>query len=505
MEELEKIEEINIRHPEKYKLANVFISKGAYSWKNIETMVFNQAVSKPEKRYDPQSKTIKTMATVSISEIDALRYKNGEYNYERAKKVADNLSKAFIRIEDRENKKYMHINILERVYYAGGTFQLVFTDSAASMGFIGPKRDYTTVLNAVNKLSSGNSIRLYQNLKSRCFGKTDENGYYTWVVEVDRLKLLMGYINTEDEEFYKSEKEYGLDSDDLQVIDVMKKKMTNSGHGQKESPGVPYITFAEFRRKAVDPFVKEINEKMDISVRWEKVGLKWNRVEKIKFFIKPNDRNKPSDEEIKKMLFAMSGFITVNDIGWTVDQLRGLLEASGYDVKLVQDKYQMLLRQDPAKIKNRFGWVMDAVRFGFEDSGTVDDAVEVEAVEEDPFEKLWNGYPKRTRRDMITKKAKREIEAVGFEQVEKALENYLSVIDENHRNGFNRAYMSGGQFFTNGYKDYLPAVFDKMTDEEKGYIGNKGNKFTANEKRTSMDYAAMAEQEEMDKVLHGFD
>jgi hypothetical protein len=64
--------------------------------------------------------------------------------------------------------------------------------------------------------------------------------------------------------------------------------------------------------------------------------------------------------------------------------------------------------------------------------------------------------------------------------------------------------MSGGQFFSKGYRDYLPAVFDKMSDEEKGYIGNK-NRFADNVERTSMDYEKLAHDEEMYKVLHGFD
>lgn len=505
MEDLSKVEEIRLEHPSKFPMSNIFISKGLYSWKNIEKQLFDVAISKPEKRYDPQTKKIKMIATVSVSELDALKYKGGGINYERAKQAADSLGKAFIRIEDKEHNRYAHVNVLERCTYDSGQYTLVFTDSIVSMGFVSPKKNYTTILQGVNVLSNSFSIRLYQNLKSKCFGKTDENGYYVWTVDVDRLKLLMGYINTEDEEFYKSEKENGLDSDDLHVVDVLKTKMVKSGHGRDMNPAVPYQNFSEFSRHALVPYVKEINEKMDIAVSYKKVQTKGHRIEKLKFFIKPNDDNKPSEDEIRKMLFMLSDIITARDIQWTASQLRELLAESGYNINIIREKYRLLLKQDPDKIRNRFGFMIDAIRYDYKDDAE-ENAVETDAEmkEADVFDQLWAVYKRRTRLDMITKKVRREIEAVGLSEMMKAISNYESVIEENRRNGFNRVRMSGGQFFSKGYRDYLPAVFDKMSDEEKGYIGNK-NRFADNVERTSMDYEKLAHDEEMYKVLHGFD
>lgn len=504
MEELKKVEEIRLEHPDKFQLANVWISKGSYSWGDIEKQLFDVAISKPEKRYDPQTKKIKTVATVSVSELNALKYKSGGINYDRAKKAADSLAKAFIRIEDKEHNRYSHINVLERCTYDCGQYTVVFTDSIVSMGFISPQRDYTTVLQAVNRLSSSYGIRLYQNLKSKCFGRTDENGYYTWTVAVDRLKLLMGFINTEDEEFYKSEKENGLESDDLHVIEILKTKTVKSGHGHDENPAVPYINFSEFKRRVIDKNIKEINDKMDISVTWKKVQTKGHKIEKLKFFIKANDRNKPSEEEIKKMLFLMNDFITVSDIGWTATQLRELLSTAGYSVETVRNKYRLLMKQDPAKIRNRFGWLIDAIKYDYEED-IPEDIVDISTDEtaDDIFDAAWQMYQKKTRKDLVTKKVRREIEMVGLDTIKQAIANYESVIEQNRKNGFSRQRMSGGQFFSKGYRDYVPAVFDKLSDEEKGYIKEK-NKFTGSESRTDTDYAKMAEQEEMYKVLHGF-
>ncbi len=497
MREIETLADKN-----QFKLANVWI-KSNYRWGNIETQVFNLAIEHPEKHIDIQTNTVKYISKINISDVKALTTQSGQVNYLRASEAAASLRSAFIRIENKEKKKFSYINALERCDYENGQFTVVFTDSAVAAGYIFPQRDYTKVLQTVNVLSDATCIRLYQTLRSHCFGHIDKNGYYHYLVGVDELKLRIGLVNVNDPAFKKSEDKFGLDSDDTAVLEQIKNEVDPKTGKSK----VPYKKFSDFKNRVLMPYLKEINQYTDISSVFNTIKT-GRAVSKLDFLIHLN-REVPNEEEISRRIELMNHFITTRDAMWTKQQLIDLLAAANYNVDIVRDKYMMLLNTEEGKVKNRFGWLMDAIQNDYNDdelkgTGNIIDLDSLELTG-DVFDRAWLLYKKQTRKDMITKKVRREIESVGFEAISKAIANYDSVIDQNKENGFNRARMSGGVFFSGAYKEYLPDVFSKKTDEEKGFIPPKknANQFL-NTGRSSTDYAKMAEQEEMDKVLHGF-
>ena len=211
MREIETLADKN-----QFKLANVWI-KSNYRWGNIETQVFNLAIEHPEKHIDIQTNTVKYISKINISDVKALTTQSGQVNYLRASEAAASLRSAFIRIENKEKKKFSYINALERCDYENGQFTVVFTDSAVAAGYIFPQRDYTKVLQTVNVLSDATCIRLYQTLRSHCFGHIDKNGYYHYLVGVDELKLRIGLVNVNDPAFKKSEDKFGLDHDIIKL------------------------------------------------------------------------------------------------------------------------------------------------------------------------------------------------------------------------------------------------------------------------------------------------
>lgn len=499
-----KVEEIASEHPSKFPLANLWINT-AYRWGNIEKQLFDLAISKPEKRLDIETGLPKAIAHVSVAEINALRQPDGQINYNRAKEAANTLASAYIRIEDRSRRIYERINMLERCTYDHGMYTIVFTDSFVQRGYIYPVKDhpdggYTPLIQAVNILSDSYAIKFYQILRMHCFGTPDIDGNYIYDEEVDRLKFLMGFINPGDKAFLQSEKKYGTDSDDIAVINDLK--------GQKDDNGkqkVPYVKYNDFKRYVLDKYIKEINKEMDISVAYHTLRTSGKTVRKLRFYIKLNENKKPDAEELMRRLQYIAGFLTVQDMVWTRTQLSALLSAAGYSTDIVHIKYDLLLKQDAGKIRDRFSWLLSAIQnnYGEEITGTGDIIDEKADDSLDTFERLWQLYPKKTRSDLCTKNVKRDVNSVGFDKIKQAIDNYELVIEQNRKNGFNRSRMSGGAFFSGGYKDYLPKNFDNKSDEEKGYIKSR-NAYTGKEQRTSMNYEELAEKEEMEKVLHGF-
>lgn len=82
---------------------------------------------------------------------------------------------------------------------------------------------------------------------------------------------------------------------------------------------------------------------------------------------------------------------------------------------------------------------------------------------EEYFNNLWNLYPKKRGKDKVSKKSKREIFEVGFEEMKKAIERYKA-----EREFKDDQYtMYGSTFFNSGYKDYL---VDNSVSEKKGWL-----------------------------------
>jgi predicted phage replisome organizer len=79
------------------------------------------------------------------------------------------------------------------------------------------------------------------------------------------------------------------------------------------------------------------------------------------------------------------------------------------------------------------------------------------------FEDLWELYPKKKGKDKVSKKSKKEIYKIGFEEMKKAIERYKA-----EREFKDDQYtMYGSTFFNSGYKDYL---VDNSVSEKKGWL-----------------------------------
>ena len=87
------------------------------------------------------------------------------------------------------------------------------------------------------------------------------------------------------------------------------------------------------------------------------------------------------------------------------------------------------------------------------------------------FESVWQLYPRKEGKSGVTKKAKEEIEKVGYERIAKAIKKYSAMVE-----GKDKQYILMGSTFFNGrYKDYLddeePKEKPKPKEPEIDYTG----------------------------------
>ena len=76
------------------------------------------------------------------------------------------------------------------------------------------------------------------------------------------------------------------------------------------------------------------------------------------------------------------------------------------------------------------------------------------------FDHLWSLYPKKRGKSSVSDKQKRKILEVGQENMEAAIRNYITEIEQN---GTDMQYVKNGStFFNSGYYDYLPDNFSPL-------------------------------------------
>lgn len=191
------------------------------------------------------------------------------------------------------NKALEVTSLIEQVSYESRKVEVLWTQSARN--FLELKGGYTKLeLETMMKLSA-NAYRLYATLKSMQYRHQNEIE-----IGLEELKKNMGLINTSEQIKRNHNGKYAV------VVKDLEYKLSTK-----------YELFADFKKRALDPSVKEINEKTDLTIAYKKKNNSKHRVEAIIFTIQMGGDNK--DVVKFKRLFAE------NDIYLTDDEIADLL------------------------------------------------------------------------------------------------------------------------------------------------------------------------------------
>ncbi len=427
--------------------------------------------------------------------------------YQAAHKSVDNIRTAAILYKPYSGA-FVMINLYSSIGYDNGRFFGCFTDEAVKCGIVSPGNKYLKVKAGYNLFASDElyAWRLSEFLKDRTYRGRDEDGYYHRQISINDLRAILGLVNTQNslimEELKLTQEGFDIDKmvDTLMVQDEKEikpkrkklKKEAQKNKVKEEDLNIPpinvqYPRFAIFKSNVLDPAIETINQKKILKIydcEYKTGGH--GKIEAVDFKFDTVINGLP-ERELNELCNDMDNFLIST---MTVQQKKELLKAANYSLRIVQEKYEYMLDyKKKRKVNSEYHFVLDAIKRDY-NTKTVEEPGSTPF--DNVFTKLWERYPKPTRKDLVRKKNIKDIEDIGFEKMEQCFNNYLKSVHDRRENGFKRLqYMSGGAFFSGGYTDYLPENFDKTVELEK--VEDTKNGFHNFDERKT-DYDAILKQ-----------
>lgn len=316
--------------------------------------VFNYSLS--VVKFDTQQN--RAIAEFSANElIEFLGVKHNSI-YSQLYKVARCLRKKEIIMEDRENKSFYQMTLINVAQYENGKMTLKFEPDATDL-VLNLKPSYSKLNKGFYKhFRNIYAMELYENLNAKFF-KTE---YLTVVYEVYDLKLTLGMIQATDD------MAHSMCKDSMSARDAVLKYIP-----KEKRPFEDGNVFKKALKKAVD----EVNEISDIHIEFELLsGGRGGKITRVRFNVTERkqikqidtcvneivDReelkqSKPSEEELLEMIVELK--INIEE-KLTIENYKQLLECANYNVDLILEKYEQ--SKKAKNIENLVAWLTCAIK-----------------------------------------------------------------------------------------------------------------------------------------------
>ncbi len=342
-----------------YKKSN-FLIGAKYKSSLLENKIL--AVSLTKVRKDENGQLI---STVTASELKKYMKKTNGSFYDQLYCCADNLANRQIVMEDRENNKFMILNIVQTALYDNGKFTVKYNADLEKYLY-GLQQNFTKLsLPVMMSFKSVYSFRLYELLKSKAYYPRDKKkaeNLFRITFSLSELKLDLGAVNSSYDRVQRVLKSSSPDYD--KAVEAAKEKT--------------FARWGDFKDRVIDVAVNEINSMpeacMNVSYELGKAG-RGGKVYEVSFIV--------------KLTSAMAGLmepevvavpVITADIG-VVEQIDSLLEkedmrvrdikaiavAAENDFVRVKNAYD-IYRKQKVKAANFTGWMIAAIKDGYQDS-----------------------------------------------------------------------------------------------------------------------------------------
>ena len=266
-----------------------------------------------------------------------------------------------------ENGEFMYRNLFIGSDYKNGVFKLYYNPLLGN--YYRKLSSNFTMLNLEEQLSfrSIYSFRLHEVLKQKCYGeKTNkqegiESTKYTGIrYSVAEMKLMMGTVEADSTACRNVLNKTSGAPDYERAVEVAKDKTNDR--------------WADFKRYCIDPAVKEINAKTSMHVEYEteKSG-QGGKVHSLIFSVTIKNaevESKEPSEKIRvlseddKLEFILELKDLMGDL--TAKDLRGIAEASSYDLDKCKRAFDVYRNSDKDSIDNPTGFIIRAIQDGWE-------------------------------------------------------------------------------------------------------------------------------------------
>lgn len=342
-----------------YKKSN-FLIGAKYKSSLLENKIL--AVSLTKVRKDESGQLI---STVTASELKKYMKKTNGSFYDQLYSCADNLTNRQIVMEDRENHKFMILNIVQTALYDNGKFTIKY-NSDLEKYLYGLQQNFTKLsLPVMMSFKSVYSFRLYELLKSKAYYPRDKKqteNLFRITFSLSELKLDLGAVNSSYDRVQRVLKGSSPDYD--KAVEAAKEKT--------------FARWGDFKDRVIDVAVNEINSMpeacMNVSYELGKAG-RGGKVYEVSFIVKLTSgitELVESEVVIAPIITADMGVVELIDNlleneDMRVKDIKAIAVAAENNFERVKNAYEIYQKQK-VKAANFTGWMIAAIKNGYKDS-----------------------------------------------------------------------------------------------------------------------------------------
>lgn len=342
-----------------YKKSNFLIS-AKYKSSLLENKIL--AVSLTKVRKDENGQLISTVTAAELKKY--MKKTNGSF-YDQLYSCADNLTNRQIVMEDRENNKFMILNIVQTALYDNGKFTIKY-NSDLERYLYGLQQNFTKLsLPVMMSFKSVYSFRLYELLKSKAYYPKDKKksgNLFRITFSVSELKLDLGAVNSSYDRVQRVLKSSSPDYD--KAVEAAREKT--------------FARWGDFKDRVIDVAVKEINSLpeacMNVSYELGKSG-RGGKVYEVAFIVKlTNGLSQLVEPEVIFRDVVMADMEIVEQIDSLLEDedvrlkdIKAIAIAAENDFNRVINAYDIYKKQK-VKAVNFTGWMIAAIQSGYKAS-----------------------------------------------------------------------------------------------------------------------------------------
>jgi plasmid replication initiation protein len=320
-----------------YRKSNVLIAS-KYKGTLLENKILSYALSQVKNLEGRSDSDL--VYTFSAAELRHVTGSTSGSFYAKLSPVAKAMAGRMIGYENPEKNEFEYIPLIQRAEYKEGEFTIKFNTELRR--YISDITSNFTRLNLQTMMNfkSDYTFRLYELLKSNCYHRKGSSGpadYFEIQYGLSELKFIIGVVdvNSNPAKSYLAQKKNPTNRDyDMAVEKVHEYEKT-------------YEDWTGFRRRVIDPAVKEINEKTEIFVTYDtKRSGRGGKVDTVIFTMQMRETPKTTAGELTQenkdsVIDNILEWMARDGIGIRLKDALAIAEAGEYQLYEIQRAFMI--------------------------------------------------------------------------------------------------------------------------------------------------------------------
>ncbi len=348
-----------------YKKINVMITA-----KYKSTLLENKILAISLARLGSATENSEGMLTCSFS-ASTLREILGDEKgniYKKLQPVAEHMTKTTFAYLDPETEEFGYFNLIDHAVYSKGVFTITFGTIVKRLTSNLQERYTLFDLQEMISFENTYSFRLFEILRSQAYRNKYEKQTALYGFElcfsIAELKMELGVVDVDQKSVRSVLDKKRYPDYDAAIENAYKYK-------NKGDDVALFESWREFKRGVLDIAVKEINEKTELVVTYEreKAG-RGGKTTGVKFYVTTKDI-------MEKATGSKRALVEIDERGMDelIDEVRdivvmeklstrdarSLLKAANNDVEIIRQKYAMA-ENSKTQIINLTAWLISAIK-----------------------------------------------------------------------------------------------------------------------------------------------